>query len=219
VAAIAMSFGVNNSVYRWMFERVSLLQGLRSSARFAIVASCALAVLAALGAQAITDRVRRRRAAVIPLALLLMTADALNRPLWVSASDLLSPSSIYTVIRSAGAGVVIELPLPSLNRLPGRDPFYSLWSLQHWHPLVNGYSGYYPPDYVRTLVRMESFPDDASLAGLRAHDVRYIVVHKAFYEPERYTDLLLRMASQPDLRPWGTYKDVMDDAALFVLER
>lgn len=219
VAAVEMSFGLNSAVYRWLFDRVSLLHGLRASARFAIIAGCALAVLAGLGAQAIRDRSRRWRAAIVPLALILITVDAWNRPIQVSGSSLLDPAPVYKVIRSAGAGVVLELPLPSLNLLPGQDPYYTLWSLQHWQPLVNGYSGYYPQDYVRTMVRMESFPDAASLARLRAHDVRYIVVHKAFYDPEQYSEVLLRMAGEPSLRPWGTYKDAMDDAAIFVLER
>lgn len=216
--AIVFSFGINTSVYRWLFERISLLQGLRSSARFAIVASCAMGVLAALGAQAIAERSGRWRTMAIPVLLVLMTIDGLNRPFALSAEPLMRPSSIYKVIRTAPPGVVIELPVPRLSRLPGWDAFYSLWSLQHWKPLVNGYSGYYPPDYVQTMVRMERFPDDSSIARLRTHGVRYIVVHKAFFEPEQYTALLLRMATQPELRPWGTYDDAMDDAVLFVLE-
>ncbi len=217
--AITFSFGINTSVYRWLFEQIPLLQGLRSSARFAIVTSCAMAVLAAFGAQAVAERCGRWRAMAIPILLVLMTVEGLNRPFVLSADPLMQPSPIYKVIRAAPPGTLIELPVPRLSRLPGWDAYYSLWSLQHWKPLVNGYSGYYPPDYIQTMVRMEMFPDDTSLARLRAHDVRYIVVHKAFFEPEQYTKLLLRMASLPELRPWGTYKDAMDDAALFVLER
>jgi hypothetical protein len=217
--AVTLSFGVNTGLYRWLFDRLSLLQGLRSSARFAIVTSCTLAVLAALGAHAVAERTRRWYVVTVGALLVLMTAETLNRPFALSSDPLMQPSSVYKVVRSAPPGVVIELPLPRLSQLPGWDAYYSLWSIQHWKPLVNGYSGYYPPDYVQTMVRMERFPDEGSMARLRAHGVRYLVVHKAFFEPEQYTRLLLRMASQPELRPWGTYKDAFDDAALFVLER
>jgi hypothetical protein len=216
--AVLLSFGLNNSVYHRLFDHLSLLRGLRSTARFAILTSAMLAVLAAFGAQFIAERTRWQRA-LIPLLLVLMTVDGLNRPFALSADPVTTPAPIYKVIRSAGEGVMIELPLPTLSRLPGWDAYYSMWSLQHWHPLVNGYSGYYPPDYVHTMVRMESFPDDASIARLKAHQVRYLVIHKAFYEPERYTSLLLRLASRPEFTPWGTYKDAFDDAVLFVMDR
>jgi hypothetical protein len=66
---------------------------------------------------------------------------------------------------------------------------------------------------------MRTFPDDASIARLQDHDVRYIVVHKAYYEPKAFTDLMLRMAVRPELRSWGSYRDPVGIAELFVLER
>lgn len=215
--AVLLSFGVHNSLYRWLFDHVSLLRGLRASARFAIVVSAMLSVLAAFGAQLLTERVRKRQW-VVPLLLALMTLEGLNQPFALTSTEVTGASSVYKVIRSSGDGVVVELPLPTLARLPGWDAYYSLWSLQHWHPLVNGYSGYYPPDYMQTMVRMESFPDDASIARLKAHHVRYLVVHKAFLDPERYASVLFRIATRPEFKPWGTYRDALDDAVLFVME-
>jgi hypothetical protein len=217
--AIELSFGVNGAIYHWLFDRVLLLQGLRSSARIAIIASCTLAMLAAFGAQAIRSRSRRLGPIIVPIFLALMTIDFSNRSPALIGIQIMRPASVYRAINSAGPGVVIELPFPTLNALPGRDPFYSLWSLQHWQPLVNGYSGYYPPDYVQTAIRMESFPDDGSLARLKAHDVRYIVVHRHLMDEARYTSLMLRMAARQEIRPWGMYRDPQGDAALFVLER
>jgi hypothetical protein len=217
--AVGVSFGLNNAIYRWLFERVSMLQGLRASARSAILASAALSVLAGLGAQALLERKRPWRFATIPVLLALMVVDGAVRPIDLVGSEVMQPASVYRIIRSSGPGVVLELPLPNLNRLPGREADYLLWSMQHWHPLVNGYSGYYPRDYVRTLVSMESFTNDTSIARLREHQVRYIVVHEAFFTPEDYSKLLIRMAGRPELRPWGRYKDPIGNVELFVLER
>lgn len=217
--AVESSFGINSTIYHWLFDRVQLLQGLRSSARFAIIASCGVAMLAGLGAQAIALRARRASALVVPLVLGLVAVDSANRPLALTSSAVADSAPLYRVIRSAGPGVVIELPFPKLSSLPGWDAFYALWSLQHWHSLVNGYSGYYPPDYVRTSARMESFPDSRSIATLKAHDVRYIVVHRDFMEPGQYASLMLQMARRPEIRPWGTYRDPLGNAALFVLEQ
>jgi hypothetical protein len=217
VLAIALSFGVNNTLYRWLFDQVSLLRGLRASARFAMLASGMLAVMAAFGSQWLAGRTRLKRAAV-PVLLVLMTADSVNRPFVLESQPLTAPTGLYQFIRSSGPGVVLELPVPTLDRLPGFDAFYSLWSMQHWFPLINGYSGYYPHDYVETMVAMESFPDDQSVALLKSHAVRYVVVHKAFLGDDRFSSLLLRMASRPEFVPSGSFKDAFGDAAVFLVE-
>jgi hypothetical protein len=217
VLAIMLSFGINTTPYRWLFDHVSLLRGLRASARFAMLASAMLAVMAAFGAQWIAARTRLKGAAV-PALLALMTLDGLNRPFELDAEPLTAPAGVYQFVRASGPGVVLELPLPTLDRLPGFDAYYSLWSMQHWFPLINGYSGYYPHDYVQTMVTMEAFPDDESIALLKAHAVRYVVVHKAFLGDDRYSSLLLRIASRPEFAPSGSFKDAFSDAAVFLVE-
>jgi hypothetical protein len=51
----------------------------------------------------------------------------------------------------------------------------------HWMPLLNGYSGFYPPSYYRRLIRLEEFPDEASVASLRREKVKYVIVHEDGY--------------------------------------
>jgi hypothetical protein len=116
----------------------------------------------------------------------------------------------------------VELPMPTAGTLPGNDPDYEMWSLTHWHPIVNGYSGYYPPDYIETLARMETFPDDESLARLRRLDVRYVIVHCKFYAVDKERDdcpgFLARIGSRPELHSYGKYTDPYGAPAyLFVM--
>jgi hypothetical protein len=177
-------------------------------------------MLAGLGVQGLVQRglvPSRWQSAFVPMILSLMAVEYANRPLPLSAEGM-GTATIYRVIRSGGPGVVMELPVATPDQLPGWDVTYAFWSISHWHPLVNGYSGYYPRDYLRTLTSMRTFPDDASIARLKAHEVRYIVVHRSSYSPESYTQLMLRMAVRPELRSWGTYKDPVGNAELFVLE-
>jgi hypothetical protein len=218
-AAVVLSFGVNAPIYRWLFDHVRALEGLRSISRFALLAMCAMAVLAALGTQAIAERWRRVPAVwIAALCIVLSTIDVSTRSLPVWGGQFVREADVYKVIRSGGKGVVIEIPMPRLNSLPGWDAYYVLWSVAHWQPLVNGYSGYYPPDYVQTLLRMATFPDDASVARLRAHDVRYIVIHRDFLQPDQYTSLMLRMAEWTDFKFWGYYTDPVGMSALWVME-
>lgn len=219
VTAVELSFGSNGMLYGLLVEPIDALHGLRSWSRFAVVVGCALAVLAAVGTQALLSRVRAGaiRHAIVVVLLLVMCADYSNRPLSLASADPVEPPDVYKVLRKAQPGALMELPLPELSRLPGWEPYYSAWSLWHWRPLVNGYSGYYPGDYVDTLYRMLSFPDDGSIGRLRGHDVRYVIVHRSFYDQEKYTALMLRIASRPELKPWGTYRDAQGLADMFEL--
>jgi hypothetical protein len=222
---IELSLGLNGFLYQWLFERVPMLHGLRSAARFGILASCAIAMLAAFGAQALSAYAIRNssRAAsfVFPALLLAIAVEGSTTGMQlmdvpkVADEDL----SVYTAIRRIGPGPILELPLPRLDRLPGHDARFTLWSTMHWFPIVNGYSGYYPPEFVQTVARTEHFPDDQSLLQLTNIGVRYIVVHRAFYDDATYRDLLEAMAQRRDLSPLGTYLDPLGECSLFLVGR
>jgi hypothetical protein len=140
---------------------------------------------------------------------------------WQAPRDLTSqPSrlpSVYAFLRGAAPAVVLELPVPRPDRLPGNDATYEYWSTSHWNPLVNGYSGYYPAAYLQTLEYLKRFPDDESMGRLRAVGVRYIVVHRTLYESRAYANLLIAMIRRPDLEPAGTFRDWAGEAAVFVV--
>jgi hypothetical protein len=223
--SIDLSLGVNTPVYRWLVASVPSLQGLRSPSRFAIIACCAVGVLAAFGARAIQEGLSSRHprwaAAAPPGILLLLFVEYANTGMIVKVMPN-GFGTVYKIMHSAGPGVLVELPMPAPDRLPGRDTDYEYWSTSHWHPLVNGYSGYYPPAYIETLERMQTFPDDESIARLRRLDVRYVIVHCRFYQTDNADfcpPLLVKIGSRPDLRPYGKYADPEGPAYLFVFDR
>ena len=217
--AVELSFGLNGVLYRAMVEQLGALQGFRSLSRFAVVVSCALAMLAAVGVARLEAAIGSsawRRAVMLGLTALLLI-DYGNTAMGLTPADPVEPPDVYKVIRGAEAGVILELPMPDLDRLPGWDPYYQAWSLWHWRPLINGYSGYYPRDYLLTAMRMKVFPEDGTIDRLRAHKVRYVIVHRAFYDQERYAALMLRLAVRPEFKPWGAYKDSVGTADIFEL--
>ena len=217
--AVEFSFGLNAPGYRALIEHVSALQGFRALARFAAIASCSLAVLVAYGTQALLAlRVTQvRRSWVIAALTTLLIADYTNHPINLTPGDPVTPPDAYKMLRRAESGTVLELPLPRLDQLPGNEPLYEAWSIWHWKPLINGYSGYYPRDYLDTVFRMQTFPDADSIARLRAHNVRYVIVHRAFYDHENYTRLMLSLAVRPAFKPWGAFKDPVGTADIFEL--
>jgi hypothetical protein len=220
---VELSFGLNGALYPWLLKTIPGLQGFRALARFAMMAACAVAILAAFGAEVLLRRVgeARARAALAVTFFLLLAADHAQHRMLLMPIAAEAPNSytVYKAIRTLGTAPVIELPGPKLNQLPGREAFYTFWSIGSWHPLVNGYSGYFPPEFVRTAVSMEHFPDDRSLAHLRHLGVRYIIVHRDFYALDDYSALMTRLRARSDVRHYGTYPAPSGAAELFLIER
>lgn len=223
--AIDLSMGLNGVVYSWLFNGIDVLHGLRSPSRFGIIACGAIAMLAGFGAQALSTRAAAfgPRAAGILAAALTMLVAIDSAPRGMFLMDLryepANTFNVYKTVRALGPGAILELPIARLDSLPGHEATYMFWSTTHWHPMVNGYSGYYPLEFAETVVRTEKFPDEQSLRQLRNVGVRYVIVHRAFYREEDYTRLLLQIAAYPELRPHGKYADPMGEAQLFVLEQ
>jgi hypothetical protein len=220
IAAFVCSLGVNAAPYRFLFDHLSILHGLRSTARFGIFVCCALGVLASFGADLLSRQLPTRGLRALACAVLVgvVAFEGLARMPPLTDANVASESTVYRMLNALEPGVVLELPVPQLSRLPGWDAYYELWSIHHWRPLVNGYSGYYPPDYVRTLVAMERFPDDASIAALRAHNVRYVIVHESFLSSDGYAQVL-RAAERPEFGFLGRFRDPLGTAILLSLSR
>jgi hypothetical protein len=217
---IALSFGVNGTLYSWLAGFLPGLRGLRAPARFGILASATIAVLAGAGVRALEQRISSpgRLAGMVVVITLLMSTEYANTAMQLMPQGDPEVTPLYRVVRSAPPGVVVELPLPLPSTMPGWEADYVFWSTAHWKPLVNGYSGYAPVAYVMTLERMRHFPDDQSIATLRGLDVRYVIVHKEYYDPAAYTALMLAVAARPELRPYGRYRGPGGDGDLFLLE-
>ena len=101
-----------------------------------------------------------------------------------------------------GSGAVLELPLnpplaaahaqlrdvPNLPFVTDRKPYLHAAamyrSIQHWRPLLNGYSSYYPADWQARMRLASSLPDATALATLRSETgLATIVVHTALCSP------------------------------------
>ncbi len=213
--AVTLSFGLNGPIYRWLYMHVSAFQGFRAPARFAILAWCALSVLAGFGVEWLirTTTARRSRVALLAAVLVGLCVEAGSAPLPLVRQSTVVPP-IYQFLRNAPPTVIIELPHVDY------DPTYMFWSTYHWQSLVNGYSGYKPEDSLATLKLMDDLPDDESIERLQELNVRFILLHQAFYRQDDYAELLAAMASRPELIPAGQYRDwIGGNTQIFELRR
>jgi hypothetical protein len=216
LVAAALSLGFNNPVYRLLYTHVWPMQGFRAPARFAILAGCALAVLAGLGFEYLQERFSASRLGrgMLVGVLVAVGLECGSAPMRLEELPRQVPD-VYRFLRVLDRAVIIELPLVDWDLAP----VYMYWSTQHWHQLVNGYSGFSPPDYAETLTRMQHFPDERSIQRLKSLNVRYIVVHETFYRPKDHAALLLRLGQRLEISPIGKFRDWTGAAHVFELRR
>lgn len=123
----------DHSPYLTLMELVPGFTGLRVPARFALVAVLCLSILTALVlARLKLARVGRERLVFGAIAMALMFE---TWPGWFRLADLPHVGPDLTT-----ASTVVELPL---NRGQGLDAMYR--AMYHRRPIMNGYSGYFPP--------------------------------------------------------------------------
>jgi hypothetical protein len=65
---------------------------------------------------------------------------------------------------------------------------WMMWGAYHQRRMVNGYSGFFPPAFLKLKDAMNAFPDAASLDALAAAGVDYCVVARGHVAPSALTN-------------------------------
>jgi hypothetical protein len=156
--AIVFSLGPDTAFYRFLHEHVLLVRGVRALARFALVPTLALSVLAGLALSG-----RRRLAALGALGL--MMVESANLPLRLERYDGPPPAARWLAGKE---GAVLVLPLAENDTLAMLD------GLAHGRPLVNGDSGFVPRPFDRAMELFERGVDAEGARFLRAVGVRHV---------------------------------------------
>jgi len=157
--AVVFSLGPDTALYRFLHEHLVLVRGVRALARFALVPTLALAVLAGLALSG-------RRRLVVLGALGLMMVESANLPLRLERYGGPSPASRWLAGKE---GAVLVLPLAENDTLAMLD------GLAHRRPLVNGDSGFIPRPFDRAMELFEGGASEEGLRFLRAVGVRHVV--------------------------------------------
>ena len=204
VVALLLSFGTRWHMggfvpYETLVQHV--LPGfaqMRSPYRAAVFVQSWLAVFAGFGLDAVSERVagadvrfsRFAGASCVALALLELWPgpqrtqrfpyEALHEP-WVNWLSK-QPAGAVALLPPAASPKVGAYAETVLGMLQG---------LVHGHPLVNGYSGFFPTQTDRLMALLPRFPAQTALRALARHGVRYAVVDQAW-------------AAQHGVRTWSS---------------
>ncbi len=202
--AFDASLGLNGFFYSWAHHALPVLHGLRAPARFGILVCLSLAVLGGYGAAALLRSVASgSQRLLVAAAAVLMLAEYATTVRLFRVPEI---PSVYAWLRREPRSVVIELPVPRVDNLSViHDGLFMYFSTRHWQPLLNGYSGFYPPSYLDLIETLRGFPDDASIEALRQRGVDYLIVHGRFYAPDEFGALITTLEERRDIIATGRF--------------
>jgi hypothetical protein len=169
-------------LYAWLHRFVFGFQAVRAPARFGVLVTFGLSVLAAVG----VSELRRGRWQAVPglsgvrpilpfAALALIGLEYINVPLPTVAAPPAATAVGQYLAREPGAGAVLYLPLDGdLGNTPAM-----VQSLEHRRPIVNGYSGQRPGFFMALVDTLNQLPASEALWALRDLNVRFVVSPRA----------------------------------------
>jgi hypothetical protein len=188
---------IGTGPYALLMALVPGIDAVRVPARFAMLVALFLAVLGGLGAAAILARWRRAGPAIAVAAGVMFLAEGLAAPLPMNRRGAdervrLTPPGpmrqgadtppVYRQVAALPVGaVLVEFPFGAFS-YEFQSMFYST---NHWKPLLNGYSGFFPPSYDARRARLAvprvlEQPEEAWEA-LRASGATHAIVHESAF--------------------------------------
>ena len=178
--ALDLSKGFNGLLYRHLYALFPPIRGMRVPARMSIVLAISLAVLAGFGIRRLMSRCSGpvARAIAFSASVAAVAIDLSPKlelqPVW------LHPPSIYSAIAADPNAVIAEFPFETKYPWVTSNVQYMYFSLWHWRPLLNGYSGFTSREYDDFVMQLADFPGPTSLKALRRRGATHVSVNCAF---------------------------------------
>lgn len=219
VVGFVTSLGLNTPLYSILSSVLFIYNGLRAPARASILVFLALAGLVAFGWARLERSMKGwAPAATAVVALALLGEYATVQSHWLIASK--RPPEVYQWLSRQPRSVVLEFPVASADRLDlVPDGIYMFRSTEHWQPILNGYSGFFPKSFLELTEFMKTFPSEASIAYLKQRQVDFIVVHGGLLAPDRFGAITTSLLGRPDIEAEGKFEEPRGPDMVFRLIR
>jgi hypothetical protein len=217
---VVISLGLNSPFYEVLRAIAVPYRGLRAPARAAILFYLALAALAAFGwARAMRGRSRKTVAIATAVAAAALLAEyRTSLDVWMEIPR--QPAEVYRWLAQQPRSVVAEVPFARAETLHSiSDGLYMFNSTRHWQPIVNGYSGFFPPTFLELADATKNFPDDPSIAYLKRREVDLIVIHGPMLGPDKFGEMTAALLARPDIEAMAQFQEQRGLDAVFRLRR
>jgi hypothetical protein len=186
-------------------EAIPAFQMIRVPSRAGAFLALAVVMLAAKAVAALRLR-GAALAAVAALALAETLVVPIPTPAWADVVDTRRPAPpVYAWLAAQpGEPVVVELPIEDIGGVFQRPAYhesiYLVRQTRHWKPLANGYAGIEPAPYVELRDKARRFPSEDCLGAFRARGVRYVIVHRDGYGPNKWARIERELPAAGGLR-------------------
>jgi hypothetical protein len=213
-------------LYGVLYDHVPGFTGVRVPARYAMVAGLFLSVVAGYGAAALARA--RLAPPILAVVALLVVADGSPAPLPINGTwgtDEATPPArvfptadapaIYQRLRGLPPGTVVaEFPF-------GDDAWeirYVYYAAAHRQPIVNGYSGGFPPAYMARVAALRRFSSDGDAAWRALIDAgtTHVAVHPSAFADADHARALMAWLESRGAR---LLERLADDDVLYELPR
>ena len=172
------------------FKLVAELPGfaaIRAWGRFTVVPLLSLGLVAAAGFDwLLKNRSARLKLAAAVICGVVIMAEYRAKIFMSPRIDLPEYTAVTHALAELPFGPVVELPMADNNQYTWAyiEAPRMLLSTIDWHPRVNGYSGYSPPDYdnsVRLFNTLDDGPpaSEETMARLDQFGIRYLIIRTA----------------------------------------
>jgi hypothetical protein len=188
--ALLLSLGMHLGIgafrpYDWLVDHVGVVARMRSPFRAVALAQVLTAVLAA---PLLTRWWHARNGVARPalgvsMVLVLGTLHLGPGPIAALPDD----GTVWSQwLRDRPGGGVAMMPMPVDRPVEVFEPTagWMLQALDHGHPLLNGYTGFFPAGDRDMRIRMASFPDADTVTELRSRGVRYVVADPFWWDAD-----------------------------------
>jgi hypothetical protein len=206
------SLGTSGHVYPLLRAWLSPFRSVRAPARFGMIVLLGMSVLTAIGLTRVARTSSGRTVTLTATALLVLEYSAAPLPTqWIPSER----PHVYTWVSEQPRQVTLELPVPLATTLPLHDAFYMYAQTWHWHPLANGYSGYYPQAYIDLLKALVGFPDARSSHAMARARIQRVILHRELFRPDKYDAIVRALDSHPDYSFLITTTDHLGEARVY----
>ena len=187
--------------YAWLHQHLPGFKALRAPARFAGFVMLGLGLLAGMALAALQRRGARSwlLAGLIALIFLESLSWPATSVVSVPQGDEVPPEYLWLATQPPGVTVDLPAALPQQLRLPERWLWPQYDSIYHWNTTPTGYSGFVPPRHESLIDLLDRFPAPETLPLYRALDVRYVILHRAYYADDVWAQMLARIDAAPAL--------------------
>jgi len=202
VLSVWLCLGPDFVLYKVLYRVLPGFDLVRVPSRLGILTLLALGVLAAVGLDRLVQGLKAPGGAWVGAGVLvLLVGEFAAFPLDTRPYGVDVPAIDNELAARAKPFAAVGFPVPDPTNATQSARVHSyvmLHSMEHWQPMVNGYSGIVPPRHQRLYMILTAFPDTASLRELEELGVGYAVLHRDFYSDEDWERVVARAAEFPD---------------------